>query len=324
MKILVDAFGGDNAPDEILKGAELAAREYDVEVVFFGDSSKIKQSAERVGISIENFEVCHAPDVISMCDSPMAVADKKKKSSMVAGLEALKNGEGDVFVSAGNSGAMLVGTTLTIKRSKGVKRIAFAPVMPSANKSFMLIDGGANSECTAQMLYQFGIMGSIYMEEVFNIIIPRVALLNIGLEETKGDELRHEAYAFLADSNLNFVGNIEPCDVLLGHADVIVVDGFSGNIMLKSFEGTVSFVLNKIKNILGKNLKTKIGAMFIKKELAMLKKEIDCREYGGAPLIGAQKPVFKVHGNSDAFAFKNAIRLAVRYAEIKPVEFDVH
>ncbi|MDO4503700.1 MAG: phosphate acyltransferase PlsX [Clostridia bacterium] len=315
MKVIVDAFGGDNAPQEIIKGAKLAADELGYDIVLVGDEEKIKGEAIKNNVSIENMQIVHAPDVISMEDAPTDILKSKNNSSMAVGLRLLAQGEGDAFVSAGNSGALCVGATLIVKRIKGVKRCAFAPVIPKSNGFFMLIDSGANVECRPEMLKQFGIMGSIYMKNVMTVANPRVGLVNVGTESTKGDELRFEAFNLLKDSNINFIGNIEAREIPADCADVVVADGFTGNIILKFYEGMAKEMFSKFKNIFVKSFKNKLASAVLMPDIQEMKKHIDYKEYGGAPLIGISKSVFKAHGNSDAKTFKNAIRLAGEYTK---------
>ncbi|MDR2074479.1 MAG: phosphate acyltransferase PlsX [Oscillospiraceae bacterium] len=313
MKFLLDAFGGDNSPDEVLKGALMVMEDLGFEVALVGNKEKILESADRIGVTAKKFEIINAADNISMSESPIEITRSKKESSMAVGLRSLSQGRGDAFISAGNSGALLVGTTLTVRRAKGVKRIAFSPILPAEDKVFMLIDGGANAECSADMLCQFGVLGSIYMEDVLKINKPRVGLLNIGSERNKGDELRHQAFELLSDVPINFIGNIEARDLLFGAADVVVTDGFTGNVVLKLFEGAVSSLMGKIKSVFKKNFKTKLGAIMIKREFESMKKQLDYNECGAAPLLGSLRPVFKVHGNAGAKVFKNAVILADSY-----------
>lgn len=315
MKVIVDAFGGDNAPREIIKGAKLAADELGYDIVLVGDEEKIKGEAIKNNVSIENMQIVHASDVISMEDAPTDILKSKNNSSMAVGLRLLAQGEGDAFVSAGNSGALCVGATLIVKRIKGVKRCAFAPVIPKSNGFFMLIDSGANVECRPEMLKQFGIMGSIYMKNVMTVANPRVGLVNVGTESTKGDELRFEAFNLLKDSNINFIGNIEAREIPADCADVVVADGFTGNIILKFYEGMAKEMFSKFKNIFVKSFKNKLASAVLMPDIQEMKKHIDYKEYGGAPLIGISKSVFKAHGNSDAKTFKNAIRLAGEYTK---------
>ena len=315
MKIIVDAFGGDNAPLEIIKGCAMAVEEYNFEILLVGDESKIRSVAAENNISLKNISIAHADDVITMEDSPSDIMKSKKNSSMAEGLRRLKNNEGDAFISAGNSGALVVGATMIVKRIKGIKRPAFAPVMPKNKGSFMLIDSGANVECRPEMLKQFAIMGSIYMENVMNVANPRVGLANIGVEDHKGTSLQQETFKILKETDINFIGNVEARDIPQDGADVVVADGFTGNIILKMFEGVAMTLMGKIKGLFTKNLKTKIAAALMLSDMKTLKKQIDYNEFGGAPIIGVSKPVFKAHGNAKAKTIKSALRLTALYVE---------
>lgn len=315
MKIIVDAFGGDNAPLEIMKGCADAVAEYGIDVMLVGPQEEIKKTAREHDISLNRMEIVHAPQVLTMEDHPGEVMKSKKDCSMAEGLRRLAAGEGDAFVSAGNSGALVVGARLIVKRIKGIQRVGFAPIMPKSDGCFMLIDSGANVQCRAEQLQQFGVMGSIYMERVMKMKNPRVGLANVGTEEHKGDDLRHEAYALLKQSPINFIGNIEARDIPVDAADVVVADGFSGNLILKLYEGVAMTLMGKMKDILTKNAKTKIAAALILPDMKELKKQMDYNEYGGAPIMGISKPVFKAHGNAKAKTFKNAMRLTIDYVK---------
>ncbi len=315
MKIIVDAFGGDNAPLEIIKGCALAVDEYGFNIVLVGPKDKIEDVANKNKISLKNMEIVNADEIITMEDSADTVIKTKKESSMAIGLKLLSKGEGDAFISAGNSGALVVGATLLVKRIKGIKRCAFAPILPKDDGFFMLIDSGANVECRPEMLYQFGVMGSIYMDKVMGINKPRIGLANVGTEEHKGSELQQNTFKLLQNSNLNFIGNIEARDIPIDAADVVVSDGFTGNIILKMYEGVALTLLNKIKVLFNKNLKTKLAASLVLSDMKELKKQIDYNEFGGAPIIGISKPVFKAHGSAKAKTFKNALKLTASYVE---------
>lgn len=315
MKIIVDAFGGDNAPLEIIKGCALAVDEYGFNIVLVGPKDKIEDVANKNKISLKNMEIVNADEIITMEDSADTVIKTKKESSMAIGLKLLSKGEGDAFISAGNSGALVVGATLLVKRIKGIKRCAFAPILPKDDGFFMLIDSGANVECRPEMLYQFGVMGSIYMDKVMGINKPRIGLANVGTEEHKGSELQQNTFKLLQDSNLNFIGNIEARDIPIDAADVVVSDGFTGNIILKMYEGVALTLLNKIKGLFNKNLKTKLAASLVLSDMKELKKQIDYNEFGGAPIIGISKPVFKAHGSAKAKTFKSALKLTASYVE---------
>ena len=315
MKIIVDAFGGDNAPLEILKGCADAVRELDIDILLTGDESIIRKVAQENEISLDRMEIAHTDSVITMEDHAGDIMKSKNNSSMALGLKKLAAGEGDAFISAGNSGALIVGATLIIKRIKGIKRVAFSPVIPKKEVFFILMDSGANVDCKPEMLQQFGIMGSIYVNKVMGVENPRVALANIGTEEHKGGELQHEAFRLLKESPVNFIGNIEAREIPYDAGDVIVADGFTGNCILKLYEGVAMCMMGLIKDIFTKNLKNKIAASLILSDMKELKKHMDYNEYGGAPIMGASKPVFKAHGDSKAKTFKNALRLTKAYVE---------
>ena len=315
MRIIVDAFGGDNAPVEILKGAAKAVATYDCDIILTGDEEKIRQAAEENGISLNRMEIVHASDVMTMEDHPKSILREHKECSMAVALRLLAEGKGDAVVSAGSTGALLMGGTFIVKRIKGVSRPALAPVMPSDDKPFMLIDCGANADCRPEMLVQFAHMGSIYMSHMYpREGGPRVGLLNVGTEDTKGGELQLATFPLLKESGLNFIGNVEARDVPAGVADVVVADGFSGNVLLKTLEGTVDMLLKNLKQSFMSSLRTKIGAALVMPGLRGLKKKLSTSEYGGAVLLGVNKPVIKAHGNSKADGFCSAIRIASEFA----------
>ncbi|MEG2929248.1 MAG: phosphate acyltransferase PlsX [Oscillospiraceae bacterium] len=317
MKIILDAFGGDFAPLEPLMGAAQAVAELGVEIVAVGDIDKMTAVMEQNSIDKKNITFMQAPGVLSMHDDPMDVVKKRTDTSLHIAMKALAQGEGDALVSAGSTGALLMGATFIVKRSKGVKRPALASVLPSTNpKGFMLIDCGANAEVRPNMLNQFGVMGSVYMDKVAGIKNPRVALLNNGAEESKGTQVHIEAHKLMAQNNaIAFTGNIEGRDIMFDVADVVVADGFSGNIALKTSEGVATFMNKELKELFKTNLKTKIAALLMKAQLKQFKAKLDYTEYGGAPILGVCKGVIKAHGSSNAKAFKNAIRQAACYAE---------
>lgn len=318
MKIIVDAFGGDNAPDEIILGCAQAAAEYGIQIVLCGDAAKIKAAAMENGVAAEvaAMEILQADDMITMEDEPGSVLKEKKGSSMAVGLRALAAGEADAFCSAGNSGALVMGATMIVKRIPGIKRVTFAPVMPKSEGFFMLSDVGANTDCRPAMLEQFAIMASIYMEKVMGVRNPRVGLANIGTEPHKGDALRVETYQLLQGTpGINFVGNVEGRDVPQDGADIVIADGFTGNMMLKLYEGVAGALMGKIKTVFTKSLKNKLAAAAVLSDMRALKKSVDYNEYGGAPIMGAIKPVFKIHGSAKAKTVKNALRLTDAYAK---------
>ncbi len=320
MRIAVDAFGGDHAPLEIIKGSAQAVKELGIEIVLVGNEEIIKKTIEENNIPTDGFSYHHTDVVITMEDDPMTAVRSKKNSSMSLAMRLVKDGEADAMVSAGNSGALLTGATLIVKRIKGISRAAMAPVMPTDTGATMLIDSGANVECTPEYLMQFGVMGSIYMKEMYHIDAPRVGLLNNGTEECKGPELQQAAYKLLKDSSLNFVGNVEARGIALGDCDVAVADGFTGNIALKMYEGVGKMLSKNISDLFKKNVFGMIGALFVYKNLSKFKKKVDYKEHGGAPLLGVTKPVIKAHGSSDARAFKNAIRQAVQFSKSGLIE----
>lgn len=315
MKIIVDAFGGDNAPLEIIKGCADAVKGLGLEILLTGREQEIRKVVEENGISLSGMEICDAPDVITMEDSAGDIAKSKSDSSMAVGLRMLAEGKADAFVSGGNSGALVVGATLIVKRIKRVRRIAFAPIMPKNKGCFMLIDSGANVDCKPEMLQQFGIMGSIYMDKVMNVHHPRVALANIGVEDHKGGELQHSAFELLKNSDVQFIGNIEARDIPDDAADVIVADGFTGNIILKLYEGVAMMLMGKIKKVFTKRTLNKLAAAIVLRDVKELKQNFDYNEYGGAPLMGCSKPVFKMHGSAKAKTVYNALRLTKAYVE---------
>ena len=315
MRIIVDVMGGDKAPDEMVKGVCLAAAEFNATYILVGDRAEIERVAEENGLDIRRFDIVHTDGVITMEDDPVSVVRAKKDSSMSKGLGLLAEGAGDAFVSTGNTGALFTGATLIVRKIKGVQRAGIGTVMPFANPT-LLLDTGANVTVTEENLEQFGMMGSAYMKKMYGLTEPRVGLLNNGSESCKGTDLQRNAYRLLSDNPyINFVGNIESNTAVFGGCDVLVADGFTGNIFLKSVEGVGKMMLTKLKNVLYSNTVTKLAALTMKKQLTEMKKELDPNEHGGAPILGISKPVIKAHGSSDAKAFKNAIRQAIFYAE---------
>ncbi len=310
MKIIVDAFGGDNAPKEILRGASQAVRELKVQIIAVGDEQKIRACVAENDIRMEGITIRHAPDVITMHDSPTDVLKKKPDSSLAVGLRMLYAGEGDAFVSAGSTGALLVGATLLVKRLPGVKRPALATVIPGDPTPYLLCDCGANADCRPEMLVQFAMMGAAYTEKVLGTPYPSVGLVNNGAEETKGGELQLAAHRLLKESGLNFVGNVEARDLNAGAVDVAVCDGFTGNVVLKLTEGVAAMMNQKIKGVFQSGMAGKLAYLMTRPALKTFKASMDYTEYGGAPILGVSAPVIKAHGSSNAKAFKNAIRQA--------------
>ena len=332
MKIIVDAMGGDNAPAAIVQGALEASRLHGVEIILVGRAAEILRAVEACGEKTlpSGVEIRDASEVVEIEDDPATAFKRKKDSSLTVGLTLLKEGAGDAFVSAGSTGALLAGATLVVKRIRGIRRAAMGPVLPTATGKMLLCDCGANAECTPEYLLQFAYLGSYYAKRVLGIETPRVALLNIGAEASKGDALRHEAYTVLKEAGdagrIHFVGNLEASEAMMGGADVVVADGFSGNIMLKSLEGTAKFLMKELKKMFLSSTKTKLAAGQVKGDLAELKKLLDPSEVGGTPFLGISRPVIKAHGSSDAKAICNAVLRAKEYAEsgfIADVERDV-
>lgn len=319
-KIIVDAFGGDNAPLSAIEGSVMAIKEYGVEIILTGDEQKIRDCALEHGFALEGITIVHAPDVISMCDDPGEIIKSKKECSMAVGLKLLQEGKGEAFVSAGSTGALVMGATFLVKRIKGVKRAALAVGVPTPQGQYLLVDSGANVECRPEMLLSFGVMGSAYLEKAMGVKNPKVGLLNVGTEDTKGGELQLEAYRLLQAAPVNFIGNVEARDVPGGVCDVLVTDGFSGNIVLKLTEGVASTFMGMLKGVFLSSLGGKLAALLVKKPMYGIKKRLDYSESGGAPLMGVTKPVIKAHGSSNAVAMKNAVRQAAAFAASGAIE----
>ena len=323
MRIILDAMGGDHAPQAPVIGALQAVKDFGAQIILVGRGEEILSVIRSQGYNDlpEGIEIAHADEVVDMHDDPANVIRKKKNSSMVIGLKMLSDGLGDAFVSAGSTGALLSGATLLVKRVKGIRRAAMGPTMPNkAGGKTVILDCGANAECTPEFLLQFGLIGSIYAKKCLGVENPKVGLLNIGTEDTKGTPLQKEAYALLMDAHekgiLNFVGNTEARDVPLGAVDVIVCDGFAGNVLLKSIEGTAMFMGSLISKMFKKSIFSKLAAALVMGDIKAFKKMLDYREIGGTPFLGIRKPVIKAHGSSDALAFRNAIRQAMNTPDI--------
>ena len=321
MKIILDAMGGDHAPEAPVLGAIEAAKAYHTEITLVGRGEAILEVMRKHGIEDlpTGVEIANADDVVDMHDDPGSVIHKRKNSSMIVGLRMLANGEGDAFVSAGSTGALLTGATLIVKRVKGIRRAAMAPSMPNkAGGKTIIVDCGANAECTPEFLLQFGLVGSAYAKNVFGVKNPRVGLLNIGTEDSKGTQLQKDAYALLQKAKdqgiVNFVGNIEARSVPMGEVDVVVCDGFSGNVLIKSIEGTAMFMGSLMKKMFKKSIFSKVGYLLCKSGVTDMMKLMDYREIGGTQFLGIKKPVIKAHGSSDALAFRNAVKQAMEAA----------
>ena len=322
MKIILDAMGGDNAPEAPVLGAIEAAKAWGSQITLVGRGEEILNVMKKHGIDTlpDGMEIANADDVVDMHDDPANVVRKRKNSSMIVGLKMLSEDQGDAFVSAGSTGALLSGATLVVKRVKGIRRAAMGPAMPNkAGGKTVICDCGANAECTPEFLLQFGLVGTLFAKKNLGIENPRVGLLNIGTEDTKGTPLQKEAHALLTNAHnqglINFIGNVEGREVLLGGVDVVVCDGFSGNVLLKTIEGTAMFMGSLMKKMFKKNIFSKIGYLLCKSGVDEMMKLMDYREIGGTQFLGIKKPVIKAHGSSDALAFRNAIRQAEEAAK---------
>ena len=330
MKILLDAMGGDNAPDAVIKGAVKAAKEIKSEIILIGNEEIINQKAkeffgkETITEVDSKITIKHATEQIEMEDIPTVAIKHKKDSSMVVGFRMLKEGEGDVFISAGNSGALLTGATLLVGRIKGVDRPAIAPILPAYHKSFLLMDAGANTNCKPINLVQFAQMSTIYLKNTFGIEKPKIGLLNIGTEETKGNDLIKETYKLLKENSeeygVNFIGNIEGRDAFSGEVDAVITDGFTGNVFLKTTEGLGKLVKTNLKESLLRNLFTKICALPSLPAINRFSKTMDYKQYGGALFLGVKSPVVKAHGSSDEFLFYFTVKQAEEFVKSKAVE----
>ena len=323
MKIILDAMGGDFAPEAPVLGAIDANQAYGAQITLVGRGEEILEVLKKHNIENlpEGVEIAYADEVVDMHDDPANVIRKKKNSSMVVGLRMLTEGQGDAFVSAGSTGALLSGATLSGKRVKGIRRAAMAPSMPTkTGKKVIICDCGANAECTPEFLLQFGLVASMYAKKTLNVENPRVGLLNIGTEDTKGTQLQLDAYALLTKAHeqglINFVGNVEARGVPLGEVDVVVCDGFSGNVLIKTIEGTAMFFGSMMKHkIFKRSTMSKVGYLFCRKGVDDVMKMMDSRVVGGTQFLGIKKPVIKCHGNSDRLAFRNGIRQAIQAAQ---------
>jgi glycerol-3-phosphate acyltransferase PlsX len=320
MKIIVDAMGGDYAPQAPVEGALKAVKELGATVILVGRAEVILSCLEELGYQKlpTGLEIVHAEEVVEVEDNPATVVREKKDASMTVGLQMLKEGRGDAFVSAGSTGALLSAATLIIKRVRGIRRAALAPVIPTGTGNAVLIDCGATAECTPEYLLQYAFMGSYYAMRFLNRKNPKVGLLNIGAEPSKGTDLHRETFGLLKQADqegrIHFIGNIEAKEAILGDADVIVTDGFSGNILLKTFEGTAMYISSLLKKAFTKKMSSKLGAILLLGEIAEMKKTLDPNEVGGTALLGISKPVLKAHGSSNAYAIQNAIGQALTLA----------
>ena len=321
MRIILDGMGGDNAPGAIVEGAVLASKEIDHEIVIIGKEEIINQELKKYKYNNDKITVADAREVISNDEAPVRAVRSKKDSSIVKGINMVKNGDGDIFISAGSTGALLSGGLFILGRIQGIDRPALASIYPIlGGEPSLLVDAGANAECKPNNLLEFGIMGNIYMEKVIGRPSPRVGLVNIGTEAAKGSTLTKAAYELLEQSNMNFVGNVEAREVPKSACDVIVCDGFTGNVVLKLTEGLAWNILQVIKKKFTDGVKAKLGAALLIDKLGELKKEFDYSEYGGAPILGVKGPIVKMHGSSSANAVKNTILKGIPFVEENVVE----
>lgn len=326
MKIIVDAMGGDNAPLEIVKGALAGQKHWGVDIALTGDESAIRDALAQCGQGElpQGVEIVPTSQTVDMCDDPATVFRRKKDTSMGVGLTMLREGKADALVSAGSTGALLTGATLITKRIHGIRRAAMAPVIPTTTGQAVLIDCGANAECTPEYLVQFAYLGSFYAQQVLGLERPRVGLLNIGAEDSKGTDLQKQTLARLKEADaaghLHFIGNIEAKEAIKGGCDVIVTDGFSGNILLKTMEGVGSFAGSALKSMFKKNLLTKLAALAVMPGLKAFKDKLDPNKVGGTAFIGISKAVIKAHGASNAEAIENAVGQAAAFARSGLIE----
>jgi len=320
MVVVVDGMGGDLSPYAVVEGCIAAIKEYDIDIIITGPQELIQGELKKYSYDNNKIKIVDAKEIISTNEHPVMALKRKKDSSLVKALNLVKSGEADAIISAGSTGAFLAGCTLIIGRIKGIDRPALAPVVPGKKTPFMIIDSGANAECKPNYLLQFGIMGKIYFENILNIVNPSVGLVNIGTEEEKGNELSKAAYKLLKDANLNFVGNVEAREIPTGNVNVIVCDGFTGNIILKLYEGAVANIFDLLKTRILGSFRTKLGGILLRPVFRSFSKDFDYKEYGGAAFLGVNGICIKAHGSSDAKAFKNAIKQATIFYENNVVD----
>lgn len=320
MIIAVDGMGGDNAPNEVVKGCVEALQYKDVSIIITGKENIIKEELLKYDYDKSRIEIVNAEDVITNDEHPAMAVRRKKDSSLCKALYLVREGKADAVLSAGSTGALLTGATLIVGRIKGIDRPAFAPIMPGKNGPFMVVDVGANVDCKPKNLVQFAIMGKVYFEKILKVHNPSVGLVNIGVEEEKGNELTKETYKLLKETDLNFVGNVEPRDIAEGNTNILVCDGFVGNTILKLYEGVTGTLFSIIKEGIMSSFRTKIGGVMLKPVFSRFKKDFNYKEYGGAAFLGTKGICVKAHGNSDAKAFKNAIKQAKFFYDGKVID----
>ncbi len=315
MKLIIDTLGADKGLNVVVKGALDALKEYEYHPVFCGPQDELERLIPKDLLDSNKASILNANDVILNTDEPARAIRRKKESSIVIGLKALKEGAADGFISAGSTGALLAGATLIVGRITNIDRAALTVLLPGIKSSTILLDVGANMDCSPELIRQFAIMGTCYAKALFNKPSPKLGLLNIGSEEGKGDNLAKESYQILKNENFNFIGNIESRDILDNDADVIVTDGYSGNILIKTIEGVASTILRLLKDGIMSSFTTKVGGILIKPAVSGIKDKLDYRSLGSAPMLGAKKPVFKAHGSSDELAIRNGILEMIKFIE---------
>ncbi|MBF7095839.1 phosphate acyltransferase PlsX [Alkalibacter mobilis] len=321
MNIYVDGMGGDNAPEAIVEACVKAVGDFNKKIHILGSEIAINNELKKIGYTGTDIEIINTTEVVENEDEPSKVIRQKKDSSMVVGIRRLKEDPESIFVSAGSTGALLAGGTLLLGRIKGIQRPALTIALPSKKGTpTLLLDVGANADCKAVYLEQFAMMASVYAENIMGIQSPKVGLINIGTEANKGSELYKEAYVLLKESGVNFIGNVESRDLVESEADILVCDGFTGNVILKLTEGLSNYIMGSLKRSMTSNIRSKIGALLLKPALKKFKKQFDYKEYGGAPLLGVKAGIIKAHGSSDAKAFYNAIRQGIIFQEKKVLE----
>lgn len=319
IKIVVDAFGGDFAPPSVIKGSVIIKEQFpNLDIVFSGNEKKLKQIAKNIDVNISDFEILNAKDYISPEEDPSKILKEKSDSSMAIGLKALNEDYVDAFLTAGSTGALAVGACFFNKKIKGIKRAALCTTVPAYGGKFLLVDAGANLQCRENVLFEFAIMGEIYAKKILKINNPRIGLANVGAEPKKGTTAHQAAFEMLKNyERLNFIGNVEARYIPLGVCDVVVSDGLSGNMILKTMEGTAKFLVKTLKDIYCSNFKTKLAAAILTKQHEILKQKLDYKNYGGAIFLGMEKPIVKAHGNSNATTFKNAFLQTIKCVEQK-------
>ncbi|MBX4265323.1 phosphate acyltransferase PlsX [Clostridium estertheticum] len=320
MVVVVDGMGGDFSPNAVVEGCIAAIKEYNIDILITGSEDLIREELKKHTYDTNKIKIINTTEVIDVSEHPVMAVKRKKDSSLVKALNLVKNGEADAIISAGSTGAFLAGCTLIVGRIKGINRPALAPVMPGKKMPFMIIDCGANAECKPNYLLQFGLMGKIYFENILKVVNPSVGLVNIGSEEEKGNELSKATFKLLKEANLNFVGNVEAREIPTGDVNVLVCDGFTGNVILKLYEGTVATIFDLLKTNIMASVRTKIGGMLLKPVFKKFKKDFDYKEYGGAAFLGVNGICIKAHGSSDAKAFKNAIKQATIFYDNNVVD----